>query len=149
MKLSSPDHAAEYLENLRMIDLYTTAAESRDRLPGSQAGIGDLFSPLRDEHKWGPSAYWHWNLRMQVSANLGAGLFDLNDSYFTLYRENLPAILDWTQRHMGGRAGVCVPETMRFNGRGYENETWISAPGLNCDQDSQPYYNARTLSTGA
>ena len=43
MKLSSSDHSAEYLENLRIIDLYTAAAESRDRLPGSQAGIGDLF----------------------------------------------------------------------------------------------------------
>ena len=79
MKLSSPNHEAEYLENLRIIDLFTAAAESRDRLPGSQAGIGDLFSSTRDEHKWGPSAYWHWNLRMQTSANIGAGAFDLND----------------------------------------------------------------------
>jgi hypothetical protein len=48
MKPSSPDHAAEYVENLRIIDLYTAAAESRNRLPGSQAGIGDLFSSIRD-----------------------------------------------------------------------------------------------------
>ncbi len=149
MKLSSPDHAAEYLENLRMIDIFTAAAESRDRLPGAQAGIGDLFSSIRDAHQWGPSAYWHWNLRMQVSANLGAGVFDLNDSYFRLYRENLTNVLNWTKEHMSGRAGACVPETMRFNGRGYENETWISTPAINCGEDSRPYYNARTLSTGA
>jgi hypothetical protein len=149
IKLSSPDHEAEYFENLRIIDLFTAAAESRDRLPGSQAGIGDLFSSIRDEHKWGPSAYWHWNLRMQVSANLGAGVFSLNDSYFTLYRENLGPILEWTKRHMGGRAGACVPETMRFNGQGYENETWIPTPAINCGEDSKPYYNARTISTGA
>jgi len=149
MKLSSPDHAAEYLENLRIIDLYTAAAESRDRLPGSQAGIGDLFSSIRDSHRWGPSAYWHWNLRMQVSANLGAGLPELNDSYFALYLDNLPNILDWTKRNMAGRSGICVPETMRFNGRGFENETWIPAPALNCSADSPPYYNARTISTGA
>ena len=149
MKLSSPDHVAEYFENLRMIDIFTAAAESRDRFPGSQAGIGDLFSSIRDEHSWGPSAYWHWNLRMQVSANLGAGVFALNDSYFRLYQENLGNILDWTRLHMGGRPGACVPETMRFNGRGYENETWIPAPAMNCAEDFHPYYNARTLSTGA
>jgi len=149
MKLSSPDRGAEYLENLRMINLYTAAAESRDRLPGSQAGIGDLFSSIRDEHKWGPSAYWHWNLRMQVSANLGAGLFALNNPYFALYRENLNNIIEWTKLHMGGRNGICVPETMRFNGYGYENETWIPAPAINCGEDSKPYYNARTISTGA
>jgi hypothetical protein len=151
MKLSSPDHAAEYLENLRTIDLFTAAAESRDRFPGAQAGIGDLFSSIRDEHRWGPSAWWHWNLRMQVSANIGAGLPELNESYFTLYRENLKNIIDWTKLHMSGRDGTCVPETMRFNGRGYENETWIPAPAINCGDDakSKPYYNARTISTGA
>ncbi|HWZ52398.1 MAG TPA: hypothetical protein VNW54_13135 [Granulicella sp.] len=149
MKLSSPDHAAEYLENLRMIDLFTAAAEGRDKLPGEQAGIGDLFSSFRDEHRWGPSAYWHWNLRMQVSANLGAGTFALNDSYFNLYRSNLLEIRKWTKKHMGGRDGICVPETMRFNGQGYENETWIATPAINCGEDSKPYYNARTLSSGA
>jgi len=149
IQVSSHDQTAEYLNNLRTIDLYTAAAESRDKLPGAQAGIGDLFSSIRDEHQWGPSAYWHWNLRMQVSANLGAGVLDLNDSYFNLYRENLNAVLAWTKKHMGGRVGICVPETMRFNGQGFENETWISAAAINCGEDSKPYYNARTISTGA
>ncbi len=149
IKLSSPDHRAEYFENLRTIYLFTAAAESRDRFPGSQAGVGDLFSSARDDHKWGPSAYWQWNLRMQVSANLGAGASDLNFSYFRLYQENLDNILSWTRQHMGGRPGACVPETMRFNGRGYENETWLPNAPINCGEDSPPYYNARTISTGA
>jgi hypothetical protein len=150
MKLSSPDGMAEYFENLRIIDLYTAAGESLDRFPGSQAGIGDLYSSIRDVHQWGPSAYWHFNLRMQVAANLGAGLPELNQSYFRLYRENLPAMLKWTRDHMGGRAGICIPETMRFNGQGYENETWLHRPTpINCGEDYEPYYNARTLSTGA
>lgn len=149
MKMSSSDGSADYLANLRDIDLFTAAAESRDRFPGSQAGIGDLFSSVQDTHKWGPSAYWHWNLRMQVSANLAAGLFQLNEPYFRLYRENLPAILKWTKQHMAGRSGACIPETMRFNGAGFENETWISNPAINCGEDFKPYYNARTLSTGA
>ena len=147
MKLTSTNHAAEYLENLRIIAFYTAAAQGRDRLPGSQ-GNGNLFWSIRDERKWDPSAYWHWNLRMQVAANLGAGVFQLNDSYFTLYRENLKNILAWTKLHMGGRPGACVPETMRFNGQGYENETW-AALAIDCGQDAKPYYNTRTISTGA
>ena len=150
MKLSSPDGVAEYFENLRIIDLYAAAGESMDRLPGSQAGIGDLYSSIKDAHQWGPSAYWHFNLRMQVAANLGAGVPELNQSYFRLYRENLPAILKWTHDHMRGREGICIPETMRFNGQGYENETWLRGPvPINCGEDYEPYYNARTLSTGA
>ena len=51
---------------------------------------------------------------------------------------------------MGGREGICIPETMRFNGQGYENETWLQGPApINCGEDYKPYYNARTLSTGA
>jgi alpha-L-fucosidase 2 len=53
---------------------------------------------------------------------------------------------------MDGRPGICVPETMRFNGRGIEYENWgRDSPGiaLNCDSRSKPYYNARTISTGA
>jgi hypothetical protein len=147
--LSSPDQTAEYFENLRAIYLFTAAAESRGPLPGSQAGIGDLFSAFGDAHKWGPSGYWHWNLRMQVGANLGAGLAEFNQPYFRLYRQNLPNILAWTRQHMGGRAGICVPETMRFNGRGYENESWLPNAPINCGLDFPPYYNARTISTGA
>ncbi|WP_328461834.1 RICIN domain-containing protein [Streptomyces sp. NBC_00448] len=148
-EFSSADGSADYMENLRTLDLYDAAAESRDTYPGSQAGVADLFSPYQDSHQWDPSAYWQWNLRMQVQANLSAGAFALNDPYFRLYRDNLPAIQTWTTAHMGGRAGACVPETMRFNGQGYEYETWLSSPGLNCDAGSGPYYNARTISTGA
>lgn len=149
MKLDSADGTAQYMENLRAIDLYATAAESRGALPGSQAGIADLFASTRDQHRWAPSAYWHWNLRMQVATNLGAGLYALNAPYFNLYRSNLAAIEAWTKTQMGGRPGACVPETMRFNGNGYEDEGWLKQPGLNCSAKSTPYYNARTLSTGA
>lgn len=149
MKLDSADGVAQYMENLRAIDLYATAAESRGPLPGSQAGIADLFSSARDRHQWAPSAYWHWNLRMQVAANLGAGLYALNAPYFGLYRGNLKQIEAWTRAQMDGRPGACVPETMRFNGVGDEDEGWLKQPGLNCSAKSAPYYNARTLSTGA
>ncbi len=148
-QLSSRDGTAEYMENLRAIYLFTAAAERGDPYPGSQAGIADLFSSAGDHHQWDSSAYWHWNLRMQVAANLSSGLFEENAPYFRLYRENLPNIERWTRDRMRDLPGACVPETMRFNGQGIENETWMKTPGLNCDSASKPYYNARTLSTGA
>lgn len=154
IKLTSADGSGEYMENLRNLYLYTAAAESGDRYPGSQAGIADLFSAVQDVHRWDPAAYWHWNLRMQVAANLDAGLYELNAPYFRLYRENLANIEAWTTKHMQGRPGMCVPETMRFNGQGFEYEAdgktaEAGSVALNCDLDSRPYYNARTVSTGA
>jgi alpha-L-fucosidase 2 len=154
IKLTSGDGSGEYMENLRNLYLYTAAAENGDRFPGSQAGIADLFSAVQDLHHWDPAAFWHWNLRMQVAANIDAGVSELNAPYFRLYRENLANIKDWTAKHMAGRPGICVPETMRFNGAGveYEGDWNPSKPaviGLNCDAASRPYYNARTLSTGA
>lgn len=151
MKIESADGSGEYMENLRAIYLFAAAAEKGTEYPGSQAGVADMLSSARDAHRWAPSAFWHWNLRMMVAANLGAGVEDLNAPYFNLYRENLPAIEHWTLTHMKGSPGVCVPETMRFNGRGIEYEgNWKPVTiGLNCDAGFKPYYNARTLSTGA
>jgi hypothetical protein len=150
IKLSSADGVAEYMENLRTLYLYDAAADSRDTYPGSQAGVADLFSPYQDEHRWDAAAYWHWNLRMYVQANLSAGAFDLNAPYFRLYQRNLAAIQAWTATHMGSRyRGICVPETMRFNGQGYEFGTGYTSAKLNCDTAYQPYYNARTITTGA
>jgi alpha-L-fucosidase 2 len=151
MKITSDDGSGEYMENLRAIYLFVAAAEKGEEYPGSQAGIADLVSSARDAHRWAPSAFWHWNLRMMVAANLGAGVEDLNAPYFNLYRENLPAMEDWTRAHMQGRPGACISETMRFNGKGIEYES-SNKPihiGRDCGLDFNPYYNSRTLSTGA
>jgi alpha-L-fucosidase 2 len=153
IEASSRDGRAEYFETLRMLFLFYSAAQSRGAMPGSQAGIGDLFSSAQDIHFWDAAAFWEWNLRMQVAANLGAGVPELNEPYFALYRNNLEAIRRWTRARMGRRDGICVPETMRFNGVGVEYES----PGLrpfplithSCDQEWPPVANARTLSTGA
>ncbi len=151
IKINSKDGAGEYMENLRNIYLYVAAVEKGADYPGSQAGIADMISAARDEHRWDPSAFWHWNLRMQIAANIGAGMTELNEPYFNLYREDLANIENWTKEHMKGRPGICVPETMRFNGPGIEYEgAWRPiAMGLDCDADFKPYYNARTISTGA
>ncbi len=151
IKVHSADGVGDYMENLRDIYLFSAAAERGVEYPGSQAGVADMLSSARDAHRWDSSSFWHWNLRMQVAANIGAGLPGLNAPYFNLYRENLPSIEDWTRKHMNGRPGACVPETMRFNGRGIEYESsWAPISiGRDCDADFHPYYNARTLSTGA
>jgi hypothetical protein len=151
IKITSKDGAGEYMENLRNIYLFVAAIERGVEYPGSQAGIADMISAARDSHRWDPSAFWHWNLRMQVAANIGAGLPELNGPYFNLYRENLANIENWTKQNMKGLPGSCVPETMRFNGQGIEYESaWTPISiGRNCDANSKPYYNARTLTTGA
>ena len=151
IKITSQDDAGEYMENLRNLYLYVAAIEKGTEFPGTQAGIADMISAAQDTHRWDPSAFWHWNLRMQVAANIGAGLTDLNAPYFNLYRENLAEIESWTKEHMNGLAGICVPETMRFNGPGIEYESmWEPVSiGHDCDAGFKPYYNARTLTTGA
>ena len=151
MKITSADGVGEYMENLRTLYLYDSAAQNGSEYPGSQAGVADIFSAV-PAHMWDPGAFWHWNLRMQIAANLSAGVPELNAPYFNLYRENLSNIEKWTASHMDGRPGICVPETMRFNGRGLEFEDWgKDSPGVafNCDAGYKGYYNARTVSTGA
>jgi hypothetical protein len=145
VELDSQDGVAEYVENLRTLYLFYAAAEGRGTLPGSQAGLADLFDFLQDQQPWLPPAYWVWNLRMQIAANMGAGAFDLNAPAFTLYRTNIAAIEAWTQSKMGVAQGICLPETMRFNGNGY----WYGGEGnASCDKAASPSYNALTLTSG-
>jgi hypothetical protein len=153
MRLSSADGSAQYMENVRLISLYTAAAERGSVRPGSQAGVADLFDSTQDSHSWDPASYWGWNLRMLVTAALGAGAFGDNDGYFALYRTELAAIESWTASQFPGASGACVPETMRFSGVGIQvhlsGGTWGANPYLDCSAQGPPRFNARTLSTGA
>ncbi len=152
MELSSADGAAQYLENVRLIDLYTLAAERGSDRPGSQAGVADLFDTTQDSHSWDPASYWGWNLRMLVTAALGAGAFEDDEGYFALYRDDLTAIENWTASQFPD-TGACVPETMRFNGVGIQvhqsGGVWGANPYLDCSSQGPPRFNARTLTTGA
>src|SRR5260221_8267611 len=110
--------------------------------PGDQAGVLDTVSPNKDGVSWDGSAYWHWNIRMWVGALMGDGHPELNTPYFNLYTSNVANIQVWTQQHMhGDGVGICVPETMRFNGN--------SPDGGNCNDAVGPSWNAMTMSTGA
>jgi hypothetical protein len=148
IKISSADGSGDYVENLRTLNLYYSAAQSRGTLPGSQAGVANLFTFSQDQQDWYPAGYWFWNLRMQVQANLTAGVLSLNDPIFRLYQNNVSNISTWTSAHMPGKQGLCVPETMRYNGNGYY-AGGDAARNASCDSTIAPSYNSLTTTTGA
>ncbi len=153
IRAESEDGVARYAETLRTLYLYAAFAHNGGEIPGSQAGGADLFSAAGDEHSWDPAAFWVWNLRTQVAVHLAAGVPEFNEPFFALYRGNLGEMQRWTRDHMGGRAGICVPETMRFNGVGieYESDHLRPLPIIthSCDLHWSSTSNARTLTTGA
>jgi hypothetical protein len=149
VKLSSSDGSAQYLEKLRTLYYYHAAAERGGSIPGSQAGLADLFNYSQDNIQWYAAAFWFWNLRMQVAANLGGGQGALlNAPVFNLYTSNLSNLVAWTEANMGGLPGICVPETMRFNGNGYQSDSnpYLAA---SCDENVAPTWNGMTVTTGA
>jgi Carbohydrate binding module (family 6)/F5/8 type C domain/Abnormal spindle-like microcephaly-assoc'd, ASPM-SPD-2-Hydin len=154
IQATSSDGSAQYLENVRTIYLYAEAASmhsgqtSGAQYPGSQAGVADMFAYDEDQQDWYPAGYWLWNLRGQIAANLSSGNFSLNLPIFGMYLNDLPAIESWTSAQMGGLAGACIPETMRFNGNGYYNGGSISQDA-SCATASSPNYNALNVTSGA
>jgi hypothetical protein len=145
VKMTSSDGTADYIENLRTIYLYASASLFRGNYPGSHAGIADLFNFSQDTIAWYAGGFWFWNLRMMVAANASSGAFDLNLPVYRLYLSNLSNIESWTMARMGNRVGICVPETMRFNGNG-----WYQSDGdQSCDQTIAPTWNSLTLSSGS
>jgi hypothetical protein len=111
--------------------------------------VADLFSFSQlDDHDWDPAGYWVWNLRMQQAANASSGAFDLNAPMYRLYRQNLANLQTWTASHMPGHDGICVPETMRFNGNGYYSGS-IASSNASCDSTVKTTWNSLTVTSGA
>ncbi|MEV6848611.1 RICIN domain-containing protein [Actinoplanes sp. NPDC051411] len=149
IEASSADGTAQYMENLNTLYLYFEAGIMHSgQYPGSQAGLADLYNFNQDHQAWYPAGYWLWNLRGQISANQASGNFGLNLPIFDMYLNDLPAIESWTTANMNGKAGACVPETMRFNGNGYYNGGGITA-NASCAVASSPSFNAETITSGA
>jgi len=149
IEMNSGDGTAQYMENLRTIDLYAEAASMHSgAYPGSQAGVADMFAFDQDQQDWYPAGYWLWNLRGQIAANLSSGNFALNLPIFDMYLNDLPAIESWTSAQMGGKPGACVPETMRFNGNGYYNGG-SNTQNASCATASSPSFNALNITSGA
>ena len=149
IEANSADGTAQYLENLRTLYLYDEAGSMKaGALPGSQAGVADMFNWNQDHQDWYPAGYWMWNLRGQIAANESSGDFALNTPIFDMILGDLPNIEAWTGAQMGGKPGACLPETMRFNGNGYYNGGSASS-GASCAIASSPTYNALNVASGA
>ena len=149
IEATSSDGTAQYLENLRTLNLYDEAASMKSgAYPGSQAGVADMFAYDEDQQDWYPAGYWPWNLRGQIAANLSSGNFALNLPIFSMYLNDLPAIESWTSAQMGGLPGACIPETMRFNGNGYYNGGG-NTQNASCATASSPSWNAENITSGA
>jgi hypothetical protein len=145
IEMNSADGSAQYIESLRTIYLYTEAASMRGTYPGSQAGVTDMFNFGQDHQDWTPSSTWLWNLRTQISANMSTGNFALNTPIFNLYLNALPNIETWTKAQMGGLAGACIPEVMRFNGNGGDPGAGANAA---CSEPGSPNWNALDITSG-
>ena len=149
IEMSSADGTAQYLENIRTLFLFENAAEepTSGDLPGSTAGAASLFNFSEDQQDFYPASFWFWNLRQQVAANLSTGESSENLPVFNLYLDNLSNIEAWTKSNMGGLPGACIPETMRFNGNGYQSDT-STTDAVSC-QNSTATYNGETITSGA
>lgn len=137
LKITSADGSGEYVENLRTLQLYTMAASMRSAVPSTHGAVVRMFSSAKDQADWAQDSYWHFNLRMLVSANLGAGIADLNAPYFRFYLDRAAQMKEWTRTHWLGAKGTCVPEFLRYDG---------TADG--CDNTTEPSWVKRILSTG-
>lgn len=146
LEANSSDGTAQYMETLRTVYLFMEAASMRGTIPGSQAGVADMFNFGQDKQAWTPSATWLWNLRTQISANMSTGNFALNIPIFNLYQNSLSGIEAWTKQQMGGLPGACVPEVMRFNGNGGDPGNGANAA---CSQPGSPNWNALNITSGA
>jgi hypothetical protein len=146
MEINSADGSGNYMENLRTLYLYNQASSNRGMYPGTQGGVADLFEYEQDSQAWQPDDYWFWNLRNEIDANLTSGESALNANYFSLYTSNVANLTAWTQAHMPGYSGICVPETMRFNGNG---QYGTDVNNASCDDTISPSYNSLTITSGA
>ena len=149
VKLSSADGSAQYLEKLRTLYYYYAATERGDSIPRVACRSCRPVQLLAGLYQWYPAAFWFWNLRMQVAANIGGGQGALlNAPVFNLYTSNLANLVAWTEANMGGLPGICVPETMRFNGNGYQSDSNPDQTA-SCDENIAPTWNGKTVTTGA
>jgi hypothetical protein len=144
MEISSSDGSGEYMENLRALYMYDEAASMGGPYGGSQAGVADMFNFDQDHQDWYPAGFWLWNLRAEIATNMSDGNYAENVPIFNMYVNDIPALKSWTTAQMGGKAGICVPETMRFNGNGYYND---SASNASCSLAASPSYNADNITS--
>ncbi|TDD30589.1 glycoside hydrolase [Kribbella turkmenica] len=137
LRITSADGTGEYVETLRTLQLYTMAASMRSPVPSTHGGVVRMFSSAKDQADWAQDSYWHFNLRMLISSNLGAGIGEFNAPYFRFYLDRAELMKKWTHDHWIGAQGTCLPEFLRYDGT-----------GDGCDNMSEPGWVKRILSSG-
>jgi hypothetical protein len=150
MKIISSDGTGEYMQNLRALQMYTTASSQRGTVPATHGAVIRLFSSFQDKADWAQDHFWHFNQRMRTSANFGSGMASFNRPYIDLYESRLAAMTAWTQSHLknaagGAVAGACIPELLRIDGTGDGSPAYTAEQGCT---DSDAYTN-RIMSSGA
>jgi len=143
--MRSEDGAAEFYAHLRTLDLYYQASMNRGRFPGHHAGEGHLFRFNGDTVDWieAGNGYWHWNARYQPLAALPAGVTELTEPFYRMYRETLDLRRSHTSQEMAEARGVsenvgaAIPETMGHDGTA---SMW--------DLTDDPSWKTRVNSTG-
>ncbi|TCO18561.1 hypothetical protein EV652_115105 [Kribbella steppae] len=137
MRITSNDGTGEYVETVRTLQLYTMAASMRSPVPSTHGAVIRMFSSAKDQADWAQDSYWHFNLRMIISTNLGAGIGEFNSPYFRFYLDRADLMKKWTHDHWFNAQGTCVPEFLRYDGT-----------GDGCDNMSEPGWVKRILSSG-
>ena len=122
IKVTSADGTGDYIENLRTLYLYSRCRAEQGRAYPARRPASPTCSPSRRTGATGSRpATGSGTCACRSRRTCPPAYRAQRPGVPALYRDNLGAITTWTQQHMPGRQGICVPETMRFNGNGTYN----------------------------
>ncbi len=102
---------------------------------------GSIFTtPARgdpDWRQWGPG-YWWQNQRLVYWSMIGAGDFDLIQTFFKMYEDILPVCKQRTQIYFG-HEGAHYPECLFFWGSTYNDDYGWNREGKHVSYSADPY----------
>lgn len=110
---------AEYLENIRTINLFISQATGLGTYPMSQGGRSRGVHPL-PEHSQQWNYYvngdWHFNQRQNYDVFAGAGMSHLMKPYFDWYLRIYDKLKANTVTKFPYASGICVTDNNRYDG---------------------------------
>ena len=155
--MSSKDNFADYLERVRTLHLYYSAASSRNTGPVPQ-NAGLLFQTEGDIPHLG-TQLWHWIVEMMYRPLIVADAMDVVEPYFDMYARQLPSCKKAAQQRWELKGGALFPETSPADGptllpddcagefRNFflgktKSETLSTKTRVLCQHDSHLYYSS-------
>ena len=153
--LTSEDGVGDFMERVRTLHLYYSAAASRGNVPPPQ-GDGLIFQTEGDIPHLG-TQLWHWIVESMYRPLLAADAMDVMEPYFNMYADQLPACEQAAQQRWGVAGGAFFPETCPTDGptllpedaaaefREYflgrtSSDTLSARTRILCQHDSHLYY---------